>query len=95
MTFLSSIFGEKAQQSDSIKILHVDTFKKAVMGKNMQLVDVRTQQEYESGHIDNAINIDYFQQGNFEPSFDKLNKEKPVIYIVAREIEVKKPLEDF
>ncbi|MFL1896311.1 rhodanese-like domain-containing protein [Aquimarina sp. 2-A2] len=83
MTFLSSIFGAKAQQFDAIKILDVASFKEAVLGKNVQLVDVRTPREYEAGHIDNAINIDYFKLDKFKQSFDALDKEKPV-YVYCR-----------
>lgn len=39
---------------------------------NMILIDVRTKEEYESGHIDNAINHDIIEmmQGIF-PNVDK------------------------
>ncbi|MFK5971845.1 MAG: rhodanese-like domain-containing protein, partial [Flavobacteriaceae bacterium] len=34
-------------------------------------------------HIKNAVNIDFFQKINFEKSFKKMDKEKPV-YLYCR-----------
>ena len=82
MTLLSSIFGIKAQQNDAIKILDVQTFKDSISGKKVQLIDVRTPSEYNSGHIKDAKNIDFFS-GKFNIEFNKLDKEKPV-YIYCR-----------
>jgi len=48
----------------------------------MQLVDVRTPNEYKSGHITNAININYYDQ-DFSAQISKLNKSKP-IYVYCR-----------
>ena len=39
------------------------------------ILDVRTQQEYESGHLENACNIDYFSS-SFQNSLDALDKDK-------------------
>ena len=55
----------------------------AVSGKKVQLVDVRTAREYRSGHIKNALNIDFFDAANFSKSFEKLDKKKP-IYLYCR-----------
>lgn len=55
----------------------------AVSGKKVQLVDVRTAREYRSGHIKNALNIDFFDAANFNKSFGKLDKNKPV-YLYCR-----------
>lgn len=83
MTLLSSLFGAQAQQSDNIKILSAPEFKDAIANNEVQLVDVRTPQEYMQGAIDGAVNIDFFQQTLFTEKFSKLNKEKPV-YIYCR-----------
>lgn len=45
--------------------------------KNAQLIDVRTQGEFESGHIKNATNID-INATDFEHRISSLNKNKPV-----------------
>ncbi|MEE9361003.1 MAG: rhodanese-like domain-containing protein [Cellulophaga sp.] len=83
MTFLSSLFGLKSPQSDKIEILDTATFKVAILEKKVQLVDVRTAQEFHSGYIGNAINIDYFKQENFKTLFEKFDKNKPV-YLYCR-----------
>lgn len=42
-----------------------------------QIIDVRTPEEFESGHLQNAINIDW-NGNNFETEISKLDKTKPV-----------------
>ncbi len=64
-------------------ILTVDNYKEVVIGKEVQLVDVRTPDEYHAGKIDDAINIDYFDQENFAKAFEKLDKNKP-LYVYCR-----------
>jgi len=43
----------------------------------IQLVDVRTPEEYAEGHIKNAININLFDD-NFEEQMSKLDKSKDI-----------------
>ena len=51
--------------------------------KNEQLIDVRTPQEYEEGHIEGATNINW-NDDNFEQQVSKLDKTKPVmVYCLA------------
>ena len=57
-------------------------FKKLILNTEIQLVDVRTPYEYNQGHIDDAINMD-FRNGNFAKMIEKLDKDKPV-YIYCR-----------
>jgi rhodanese-related sulfurtransferase len=52
------------------------------MGK-VQLVDVRTPEEYAKGYIEGAVNID-FRDENFEDLITKIDKTKPVIVYCAR-----------
>jgi len=68
---------EVAQQTVN-KVLGVANYKEVVVGKDVQLVDVRTPDEYNAGKIDDAINIDYFDQDNFKKAFEKLDKNKPL-----------------
>jgi len=64
-------------------LLNVENFKEVVVGKDVQLVDVRTPDEYNAGKIDDAINIDYFDQEAFKKEFEKLDKNKAV-YLYCR-----------
>jgi rhodanese-related sulfurtransferase len=82
MTLFSCISGAKAQENDAIKVLDAKTFKDSISSRKVQLIDVITPDEYKSGHIKDAKNID-FLSGRFTAEFNKLNKEKPV-YIYCR-----------
>lgn len=46
--------------------------------KNVQLVDVRTPEEYQSGFIKGAVNIN-LNAADFSSNIEKLDKEKPVM----------------
>ncbi|MFD0797281.1 rhodanese-like domain-containing protein [Maribacter chungangensis] len=83
MSFLSTLFGKKNETSDKIAILDANSYKEAITGKKVQLVDVRTANEFKGGHIKNAVNIDFFNAAAFSTSFEKMNKEKPV-YLYCR-----------
>tara|TARA_R110001592_G_scaffold328250_1_gene609727 strand:- start:3000 stop:3362 length:363 start_codon:yes stop_codon:yes gene_type:complete len=82
MISLSTLFSCNTKQNDSITVLNANEFKEAIAAKNIQLVDVRTLKEYNTGHIKNAKNIDFFSS-NFVDKFQNFNKEKP-IYIYCR-----------
>ncbi|HRG59133.1 MAG TPA: thioredoxin domain-containing protein [Bacteroidia bacterium] len=48
-----------------------------------QLVDVRTPDEYQGGHLNNAVNYDW-NGNNFGTQIEKLDKQKPVfVYCLA------------
>ena len=47
-----------------------------------QLIDVRTPQEYEEGHLPNAVNID-ISSADFISEIGKLKRDKPV-YVYCR-----------
>lgn len=83
MSFLSSLFGGSSLDPNKFEVLDKNSFKKAIHNKKVQLVDVRTPREYNSGHIGKALNIDLFQSASFKPSFEKLDKSKPV-YLYCR-----------
>jgi len=83
MSFLSSLFGGSALNSDKFEVLDKNAFKAAIRQKKVQLVDVRTPREYKGGHIGKAINIDLFQGGSFRQAIEKLDKNQPV-YLYCR-----------
>ncbi|MEM9077291.1 MAG: rhodanese-like domain-containing protein [Bacteroidota bacterium] len=49
-----------------------------VIGKEVQLVDVRSQAEYKSGHIDDAVNMNVMDRKRFIQQIEALDKEEPV-----------------
>lgn len=81
MSLFSFLFGTQVQ-NNHIKVLSPEVFKKQITSYSVQLIDVRTANEFKSGHIKNARNIDFFSN-NFSKDMSTLNKEKPV-YLYCR-----------
>ena len=86
--FLSSLahlsFGQQSNK-DSVRasVLSVEEYsKKIASSKNIQLVDVRTPEEYKEAHLKGFTNIDW-QGINFDKEISKLDKSKPT-YIHCR-----------
>jgi len=61
-----------------IQTIKAEQFKKLLLLDNIQLVDVRTKEEYQAGHIKDAMNMDV-QNTNFKSNINKLDKSKPVL----------------
>ncbi len=55
-----------------------DDFKKALAMSGATLIDVRTQKEFDEGHIEGAKLIDW-KQRSFKDLMGKINKDKPVL----------------
>lgn len=72
-----------AQNAKSGVVKNIDpvTLNNA-MGNTIQLVDVRTPNEFKSGHLNKALNINYYDQ-DFSTQIGKLDKSKP-IYVYCR-----------
>ena len=83
MGIFTMLFGS-CQASQKIETVDSATFKERISGASeVQLLDVRTAEEFAEGHLESAINIDV--QG---PSFTKkvseqLDKRQP-IYLYCR-----------
>lgn len=82
MNIFSSIFGKKTPKDTAIKVLDSQSFKKMISGSNVQLIDVRKPDEFLTGHLEGAKNIDFYS-GKFNVEFNNLDKEKP-IFIYCR-----------
>lgn len=78
--FLFSIlfFACQTNKAQTIKVVDKKVIKADVIGKQTQLVDVRTAEEYESDHIDNAVNYNIINKDIFLIQIQKLDKNKPV-----------------
>tara|TARA_R110002073_G_scaffold279026_1_gene442846 strand:- start:87032 stop:87457 length:426 start_codon:yes stop_codon:yes gene_type:complete len=66
----------KSQQVISEKVT-ADAFKTKVEQQEVQLIDVRTPEEYSEGYIQNALNINIYDN-DFITQINKLDKNKPV-----------------
>ncbi|MGC4039631.1 MAG: thioredoxin domain-containing protein [Flavobacterium sp.] len=68
----------QGQTKDAIKTIDKAAFaEKLKENKNPQLLDVRTPEEYSTGHIGNAANVNW-NDDNFIVEAKKLDKTKPV-----------------
>lgn len=72
---LSSCFGQTHKEVETIapKVFA----EKLKAAKNPQLLDVRTPEEFKSGHIGNAVNVDWYED-DFAAKAAKYDKSKPV-----------------
>jgi len=52
-------------------------------GQNFVLLDIRTKEEFDAGHLKGAKNIDYYQTQNFVNELSKMDKNLPY-YIYCR-----------
>jgi len=79
---LSAVACQSQNDAGASEVLAVADFKTQISAAGIQLVDVRTPQEYEAGYIGEAVNID-FVNDNFATEIQQLDKVKPV-YIYCR-----------
>jgi rhodanese-related sulfurtransferase len=76
------IFSSCDNSVDKFEILDYMDFKNQIVN-NVQLIDVRTSEEFNAGHIEGAINIDFKNEEVFYQSFQRLDKKNPV-YVYCR-----------
>lgn len=72
---------EKAKEhgaDEVIQVIDKAMIKSEVLGKKLQLVDVRTPEEYEAGHIGNAVNYNIIDSQTFLEQIEGLKKDEPV-----------------
>ncbi len=58
--------------------LSADEFEKAIAKPNVQILDVRTAGEYESGHIKNSFLANWNNETEFKERVSALDKSKPI-----------------
>ena len=76
--FSCSQGGVQAQTKTS-----VDDFEALqIKGDELQLVDVRTPEEYAAGHLEGAKLIDFYEEG-FSQELEQLDKKRPVLVYCA------------
>lgn len=66
-------------RNDSIISVSVPAFEKEMMSDSVQLLDVRTPEEYAEGHINGAININAQSDKFRETAVKKLSKDSTVL----------------
>lgn len=65
-------------QNKNFVDMDVEEFSKYISNDDVQLVDVRTPEEYEEGHIAGSKNINVFDKDFVEEAEKTLDKSKPV-----------------
>lgn len=83
LLFFMNVVSCQSQQETTIHKIDKATVMAEVVGKEVQLVDVRTPGEYNSGHIDDAINFDLSRQTTFMEQINTLDKNQPVYLYCA------------
>ena len=80
---ISMLLSCNAQTSKNIKTVEVPAFAKEIKTtQKPQILDVRTPEEFNQGHLNNATNIDWLGD-HFVQDAEKLNKNKAV-YVYCR-----------
>ncbi len=83
ITIIALLFFTQCSFAQQAIVLNANDYEKKISSeKNIQLIDVRTPEEYQQGFIKNAKNINIYD-ANFEKEINKLDKSKPV-YIYCR-----------
>lgn len=69
---------KKSNTTSDIKVVSPEEMKSLIEMDDVQLVDVRTEEEYRLGHIAKSQNIDV-RSPNFDEEIEELDKDKPVL----------------
>ncbi len=81
--FLTTYSCKETNNNATIELITVEEMDSLLDISKVQLIDVRTPEEYAEGHIDGAVNID-FRDKNFEALVAKVDKSKPVAVYCGR-----------
>ena len=76
--FTLATLGCKSETKEAAKVITPEEMQSIIELEDVQLVDVRTPEEYKEGYIENSQNIDY-KSPTFDEDIKKLDKSKPVI----------------
>ena len=80
--FLSLVSFCSFGQTDTT-LLSPDALEKVLAAGNIQLVDVRTPEEFKKGHIQNSVLADWKNKKGFESGTKSLDPTKPVYLYCA------------
>jgi len=69
---------QKSSKNDVIQVVTAEEMQMLLDLDDVQLIDVRTPEEYAEGYIANFQNIDFLSK-TFDEDILKLDKDKPVI----------------
>lgn len=75
---ISGCSQQNASAQEAFATISGDEAKKMLAEKNVTILDVRTPEEFATGHIENAINID-FLSSDFDDKIAQLPKDKTYV----------------
>lgn len=78
--FMNRLFGYGSHEFETVGC---DDFESGMQQDGVQLVDVRTELEYEDGTLEGAVNIDYLQTHFIDNALVQLDVSRPV-YVFCR-----------
>jgi rhodanese-related sulfurtransferase len=78
ITLLALLLLTRAGIAQQKTVLPVKDFENAVQVAGVQLVDVRTPQEFKDGYIKSAVNANWQNEQQFTAVVNKLDKAAPV-----------------
>lgn len=82
MLTLVGVLSSCNAQSTGSTDLKPNDFKARIDQANVQLIDVRTPEEFVSGHLQGSVNIDWYDS-SFKNKVGSLDKTKPVYVYCA------------
>jgi len=71
------------EKDNTVELITVEEMDSLLQIGKVQLIDVRTPEEFTEGYIQGAINIDYRNE-NFKQLIEKVDKTKPVAVYCGR-----------
>ncbi len=80
LAFFAFLFSTCQPAGDGMSVIPVDEFEKLLADTDAQLLDVRTPEEFEAGHIQGALLVDYRTdpEGFVQKVEAQLDKDVPV-----------------
>ncbi|MGB0376560.1 MAG: rhodanese-like domain-containing protein [Flavobacteriaceae bacterium] len=76
--FIFLSLGTSLLQSSSYQRLSLQDFDAAIQKDSVQLIDVRTPEEFQEGHIPGAMNLNFYNPEYLRAEAQCLDPEKPV-----------------
>tara|TARA_R110002073_G_scaffold14554_1_gene59273 strand:- start:41707 stop:42096 length:390 start_codon:yes stop_codon:yes gene_type:complete len=67
-----------SEDKASVSVITFEEFQKQVIGKDVQLIDLRTDKEYNQGTIDDAVQMNFFEKDTFLKQIETLDKKKSI-----------------
>lgn len=66
----------KQTAEENIATINPIAFSEKLVGEEVVVLDVRTEEEYQSGHLEGALQHDYYETESFKSFLEGLDKSK-------------------